>query len=265
MRMKRKQEIEKKMNECPTKEDDSSSKEEEEKEFGEWKLKSSNSYKVPFGRKVNLKSKLNEMICCQEHIFNTKKSFNSKLLSLEAEKNRLEQIIKSKRDRVKEIQSILDSNDPNGLRAPICDQTISVEGNNETYRLTSLLPQIKELPYIMTDSSMNLSKLEEDEMKERKILMKFEIEKLSKEIDESIANFDESVYKLKRERFHILLDTKICEMNLKTMFSELELLQQFEENDKMLRNKLNGLNMEKIEVRESYKNLLITYMKFDCN
>lgn len=267
MRMKRKHAIEKKIEECPYKDDGPSKSMKEISQdggLGTWKLKSSNSFKVPLERPMNLKTKLNDMICCEAYIFKIKKSFNMKLFSLQQEKDILEHEIATKNNRVTEIQHILGNDDVVNLISSNNEDllsSISLSSNEdeknkasrEIYELSSLLPQI----FNHSTSALNrqhLSKLEIDEIEERKTLIEFESKKLTQDIKDMVASFDESIFMLKKERFSILLETKICEINLFTMFHELELLQQFEDTDKLLKEKLDYQNREKTKVRKMLKN-----------
>ena len=59
------------------------------------------------------------------------------------------------------------------------------------------------------------------------------------------------------------METKICEINLFTMFHELELLQQFEDTDKLLKEKLDYQNREKTKVRKMLKNTKAVMIKND--
>lgn len=258
MRMNRKLAIKKKMYECP--EDNPASNmtiddESGENELGDWKLKSSKSFQVPPEKQVNIKGKGADMIKCQEAIFNTKKTFNSKLLSLKREKEILIQDLESKNSRVQKIESILESNENKSLLRHISDQKaaieITTEGTIEKYSLESLFPQTIETSPSSILGEYHLSKLEMDEIEGRKTVILFEREKLSRDIHDMVSNFDESVYNLSRERFRILLETKILEFNLFNMFHEIQLLQQFEDTDKSLKEKMDELNREKDEVRSN--------------
>ncbi len=257
MRMNRKLAIKKKLNECPEDNPASNMLNDNESggnESGDWKLKSSKSFQVPPEKQVNIKGKVADMIKCQEVIFQTKKSFNSKLLSLKREKEILIQDLEGKNSRAQKIESFLQSNENKSLLRHISDQKAAIgittpEGTIEKYSLESLFPQTVEISPSSIPGKYHLSKLEIDEIEGRKTAILFEREKLSRDIHDLVSNFDESVYKLSKERFRILSETKILEFNLFNMFHEIQLLQQFEDTDNSLKEKMDDLNREKDEVR----------------
>jgi len=259
MRMKRKAAIERKMKECPSDFTSTQTIENNEEErLDNCALKSSNTYNVTFERQINMKSKLSDMICCEERIFGAKKAFNSKLLTLENKKELIEQNIKTNEDRAKEIQLILDKNDHIEILKSVYDEELSLDvtskqnqnGKEEKYPLLSLFPRLKYSPKSSNTTSEPLSKLEYDEIQERKASMLSEVKKLHRDINGMISEFDGSVYVLAKERFQILLETKILETKLFTMFQELELLQEFEGADEDLKNEMEITKRDKLEVRK---------------
>ncbi len=258
MRINRKKAIESKICQCPTAGNDESYTrviEEARDNLGDWKLQSSTSYKVPLDRQVNLRKKLEEMIFFTESIYKKKTSFNSKLLLLQKERLQLLIEIEKKKNRIKEIKCNLGNSDSRGLMRHIDNQQVlgklpSVEstsyGIHEIYKV---LPQVQDIPSSVPIDVKALSEIELNEMNERKILLKFELLTLSADIKRMVSNFDDSVYKLRRERFQLVLESKAGEIQLAKMFLELELLKMFEETDEILRGKLDDHEQEKLQVR----------------
>lgn len=258
MRLKRKAEMEKLLNDFK-KESMSLSKVDDcgvhEHVVGDWKLKSAKSYRVPSGKHINLQTKLEDMINCEELIFQIKKSFNLKLLSLQKKKEQLLVEINSKDSRRKDIESIF-----NGT-LPLHD---NVQGefveNIATKKFATILPRIhKAMSTSIISESNYLSNVEADEIKERKTLMKFESNQLVHEIQNIVTSFDKALYETIEERVQVLLDTKQCEMKLLNMLSELRLLQKYENGSNNFQSQLDKMCSNEIEVREtkSVKNLLI--------
>jgi hypothetical protein len=259
--MNRKEAIETKITQSPTGEDDPvyvKALEEAKANLGDWELKSSNSYKVPMEKQVNLQRKLKEMIDCGESIYISIDSFNSRLILLKRDRLQLVQDVKRKNARKKEIDNILGANEVKDHHTSNHNQKISsrfasnklqLDTRQNVSKLLTMLPQLIEIPRsLFFTGGEDLSNLEKDEILERNVSLEFERSKLSKDIEEMIKEFDETVYTLSKERFQLLLETKAGEINLYNMFCELELLQSFEKTDKDLRGKLDECINDKIEV-----------------
>ena len=114
-----------------------------------------------------------------------------------------------------------------------------------------MLPQIQDISTSVPLDTKALSEIELNEMIERKILLQFEKLKLSTDIKDTVLNFDNLVYKLRRERFGLVLESKAGDIHLMNMFRELELLQLFEETDKNLKGRLDDHVQEKIKVSKN--------------
>ena len=262
MRIERKQHIGRTITGCPTDENNSAyieSINETKANLGDWELQSSNSYKVPPEKQVNFKRKLQEMICSWKSNFDTRKAFNSKVGSLQRERFHLVQEIERKKRRMQKIQRLLQGRDQRDIlisSEPIIGPQvllgilpqIALDAKQELSRCSIVLPQIIDKSNASILNIKELSDFESDETMELKALLQFEIQKLSKEIEEMAVQFDQSLYKLSKDRFLLLLETKTDEIYLTNMFYELDLLRSFEETDKNLRGKLDDYKKDKLEV-----------------
>eukprot|EP00698_Gefionella_okellyi_P015023 TRINITY_DN4206_c0_g1_i1.p2 TRINITY_DN4206_c0_g1~~TRINITY_DN4206_c0_g1_i1.p2 ORF type:complete len:1598 (+),score=505.86 TRINITY_DN4206_c0_g1_i1:63-4856(+) len=83
-----------------------------EKNMGDYKLKSSESYVVPEHMRINAEKKRREMVLLEESVFAIKMDFNERLLALRDLKTRIIENVKKHNEKIVEINSDLQLDDP---------------------------------------------------------------------------------------------------------------------------------------------------------
>lgn len=92
------------------------------------------------------------------------------------------------------------------------------------------------------------SELELAEEKVARHLLEHERTTLLEKIDFAIWTFDQALAKLRREKFKLDTDLKTTDLKVLTLYQELYLLKDFEENENLLFAKLNKARVQKVQV-----------------
>lgn len=100
----------------------------------------------------------------------------------------------------------------------------------------------------MPDKHVKSTRIEEEERKEQRIILTHEKESLLAEKRSIVLEFDESLYSLHKERFHLAPKFKAGEIRLMILVEELDILQGFETKECILNQKLEKCQTDQREV-----------------
>jgi hypothetical protein len=234
-----------------------------ENNVGDWKLKASRHYSVPVERQVDTRSKLKELIKCEESLYNTKTAFNEELIALQDERDILMDSIKVRNEKVLEISEEL--HEPMGIESlwSPCDQDGRVNDHCELERNESdpqfdLAQQKNKKPLSrqqvlaftsVVSASFPCSSIEREERYEKEVLLRHEMSKILSLITDDVQKFDQSLHKLKKKRFELGIDLTNCEIRQSLMVRELIVLASVEKEGNDLVSNRDLCNSKKIEVR----------------
>jgi hypothetical protein len=269
MRAKRRDEIREKMNNEPLDQDepeDIKTFDNLQENFGDWKIKSSSSYKVPIHKQVDTRLKLIEMVLCEESMQNIKFAFNKELKALQNKRNCLANIVREKNNKIIDISKrIGEPIDPGSLWSPTildvdgCEFTPSnknvepqtVQGSDKEkkyHTIYDILPQLKPKKEFCHNSSDNLSHLEQDKKIEREARLRHEKSVMLKGIEKEVTKFDESLYRLIKRHVRLGVEIKCGELRLMTMLEELKLLSNLENEGNRVISRQTSHRVKAIEV-----------------
>lgn len=79
--------------------------------------------------------------------------------------------------------------------------------------------------------------------------MKYEQDKILKDIDCLLRNFDAKLRTIRHEKFELDVTIKNADLRLLTLFEELQLLKEFEKQENLLADKVEMKNTEKIDMQ----------------
>jgi chromosome segregation ATPase len=232
--------------------------------LGDWNLKGSESFRVPEGKETNVRSELEELVQLQRDIYDSKSSFNEKLLSLKRKRQGLViEILQTNRLLI-EINKHLGDHD---LKATSwlsrCDHvelnaedvspndavTASPDKNNISAK-QDLLYQLIGLETLSMYDDNNLSPLEVDERAERCTILRNERTIKLNNIEGKVKQFEQDISLLRRERSNLLPDVKAKEIRLASLVQEIDILRDLEEKGAQLSSKRDEVNAQQEEVRK---------------
>ncbi|CAD5123356.1 DgyrCDS11713 [Dimorphilus gyrociliatus] len=99
-----------------------------------------------------------------------------------------------------------------------------------------------------TDESQ-LTDLERELLEMKNIRLKYEQDKILKDIGYLIRNFDAKLRTIRHEKFELDVTLKNADLRLLTLFEELQLLKEFEKQENILADKVEMKNTEKIDMQ----------------
>ena len=248
MRAKRRNEIRAKLKDAPLDQDDPvdvKAIKEIQANIGDWPMKLSSLYRVPFKNQIDTKSKLTEMIRLEDSMHCMKVAFNKEIEVLNDKRKQLVETIERRNVRIVEISKLI--GEPIGslwspkLRSEADSITRESEVKSDKMddaTITSCSPNIPDSPQVMKyfrgASPLNLSPAEKDERVELETLLRYEKSTKMKDIENEVDNFDESLYRLHKKRFQIGTKVKCGELMLTSMLEELKIVSAFEKEGNSL-------------------------------
>ena len=238
-----------------------------ENNFGDWELKASNHYSVPVEKQVDTKSKLKELISCEESLHETKKSFNQEVMALQKKRSNLVNSIRNRNEKVLEISvKLREPVEKESLWLP-CDQEGEVDTDCEQERKEldpkvdlshqryekKILPQRRILSSTVDTTSSPRSSIEREERYEKEVMLRHEMSDILSSISNDAQEFDQSLHKLKKERFQLGIDLTNDEIRQTIMMQELKILASLEKEGNQLISNRDLCNSKKMEVRDSIR------------
>ena len=236
-----------------------------EHNFGFWELKSSSSYSVPVEKQaVDTKSKLLELMTCEDSLHEIKTTFNQEVSGLKNERSKLVKAIETRNNRIVEISGILqEPRDKASLWSPSDDEDKCDQQRNEPEGALNLLQQSSSIEFpagILShhhppgeqNTSSPRSAVELEERYEQEVLLRHEMSVILSSILKDSQEFDQSLHQLIRRRIDLGIKLKRGEIYQTLMLEELKVLASVEKEGNKLVSKRSLSNAKKREVSTLY-------------
>jgi len=232
-----------------------------EHNFGYWKLKSSSNYSVPVEKQaVDTKSKLLDLITCEDSMHEIKTVFNKEVSALKSERSKLAKAIETRNNRIVEISEILqEPRDKASLWSPSDDEDRCDPQRNNPEGPLNLLQQgtsIEILPKILSrhqppggqNNSSPRSAVEREERYEQEVLLRHEMSEILSNVLKESQEFDQTLHQLIIRRMELGIKLKRGEYCQTLMLEELKVLASVEKEGIKLVSKRSLCNAKKREV-----------------